>query len=239
VNICEEIDSAIKEPRESRRPFPSIADKLRLLREVQFGRRVAEDESQFLAKYFVETNSWRQIFNNEVDVVYGAKGAGKSALYSLLVARSGELFDRNVLLVPAENPRGTPVFSELVTDPPASQREFVGLWKLYISTILYSTFKEYDFSGTHVNEIRDALAAESLIQGAAPLKTVLQSVWSYVRRFFRPESLEGGIEIDPISNLPKGVRGKITFSEPTITGSISGQRSVDDLLSLANAGFNP
>jgi hypothetical protein len=133
VNICEEIDSAIKEPRESRRPFPSIADKLHLLREVQFGRRVAEDEAEFLAKYFVETNSWRQIFNNEVDVVYGAKGAGKSALYSLLVARSGELFDRNVLLVPAENPRGTPVFSGLVTDPPASQREFVGLWKLYIS----------------------------------------------------------------------------------------------------------
>ena len=91
VNICEEIDSAIKEPRESRRPFPSIADKLHLLREVQFGRRVAEDKAEFLAKYFVETNSWRQIFNNEVDVVYGAKGAGKVP-YTHFSLREAESF---------------------------------------------------------------------------------------------------------------------------------------------------
>lgn len=56
-----------------------------------FGSRIAEDEVDNLHSYFVETDQWKRLLSGEVDVVFGAKGAGKSALYSLLVAKKDEL----------------------------------------------------------------------------------------------------------------------------------------------------
>ena len=87
-------------------------------------RYYAEGES--LAGYFVETDDWRRLYADEIDVVYGPKGAGKSALYSLLIARTDDLFNRQVILAPAENPRGAPAFQDLIADPPVNEREFIG-----------------------------------------------------------------------------------------------------------------
>ena len=41
----------------------------------------------------------------DIDIVYGTKGAGKSALYALLLSKNGDLFDKNILLIAAENLR--------------------------------------------------------------------------------------------------------------------------------------
>ena len=101
-------------------------DKLNLLRDITFGERVAEEETNDLARYFVETDQWNRIFRGEIDVIKGEKGTGKSAIYSLLMAKESELFDKNILLVPAEKPRGTPVFKELVTDPPVTEVRGLG-----------------------------------------------------------------------------------------------------------------
>ena len=83
-------------------------DKHAVLRETSFGHRVAEEEVDALSSYFVETDHWTRLYRGDIDVVYGPKGSGKSALYALLLFRSGELFDKGVLLVPAESPRGAP-----------------------------------------------------------------------------------------------------------------------------------
>ena len=56
------------------------------LQAANFGSRIAEDDTE-LHSYFVETEQWRKILNGDIDIVFGAKGAGKSALYSLLVGR--------------------------------------------------------------------------------------------------------------------------------------------------------
>ena len=84
--------------------------KQETLAATDFGQRIAEDEGDSLTAYFVETDNWRRVFNGEVDVIYGPKGSGKSALYSLLVAKTDALFDKDIILVPGENPRGTPAF---------------------------------------------------------------------------------------------------------------------------------
>ena len=89
--------------------------KKEALERTSFGKRIAEEEVDDLASYFVETDQWRRIFAGEVDIVFGDKGAGKSAIYSLLVSRAEDLFDRGIVLVPAEKPRGTPAFKDLVT----------------------------------------------------------------------------------------------------------------------------
>lgn len=50
---------------------------------VSFGDRVAENESSRLSRYFVKTAEWNSLLGGDVDVIFGSKGSGKSALYTL------------------------------------------------------------------------------------------------------------------------------------------------------------
>ena len=50
-----------------------------ILEEISFGSQVAENEAETLSSYFVETLPWKKLYRGEVDVVFGSKGAGKSA----------------------------------------------------------------------------------------------------------------------------------------------------------------
>src|SRR5689334_8495964 len=111
-------------------------DKKTVLSTASFGSRVAEDESDELSSYFVETDQWKQVFAGDVDIVYGAKGTGKSALYSLLVSHKDFLRrERRTVTIGAENPRGRAAFRDLADDPPSSEEQFRGLWKLYFLTL--------------------------------------------------------------------------------------------------------
>ncbi len=209
-------------------------NKRDILRSITFGQRVAEEETDALGTYFVETDHWERLFNGDIDVVYGAKGAGKSALYALLLARSDKLFDRNVLLVAAENPRGAPAFRDLLTDPPTSEREFIGLWKLYFSSLLHSVLREFGINNESTRELEGALAREGLVKGSLSLASLLRGIRTYVRGALNPQALEGGVEVDPITQLPKGFKGKIIFAEPGGTSADPELKSVDRLLGLAN-----
>ncbi|MEQ1771103.1 MAG: hypothetical protein ABL879_14815 [Devosia sp.] len=102
-------------------------DTISVLRQSTFGSQVAEEEVQFLENYFVQTDQWNRIVSGNIDIVRGEKGAGKSAIYLLLGKSSDLLFDRKILLTVGENPRGTTVFKDLISDPPASEQEFVVL----------------------------------------------------------------------------------------------------------------
>ncbi len=211
-----------------------IVTKHDLLANVRFGQRVAEDEGDLLETYFVETDHWRRLFSGEVDVVYGPKGAGKSALYSLLLARSGQLRGRNILLVPGENPRGAPAFKDLVTDPPASEPEFIALWKLYIASLLLQVCEDNAVRGEAIDRLRGSLEREGLVRRGRSLQSLLRSVVDYVRAATRPAAIEAGLEFDPATQLPKGFSGKISFREPSAAARDTGVISVDELLQAAN-----
>jgi hypothetical protein len=204
-----------------------------ILRAVTFGQRVAEEETDVLGTYFVETDGWERLFRGDIDVVYGAKGAGKSALYALLLSRTNELFDRNVLLVAAENPRGGPAFRDLLTDPPTSEREFVGLWKLYFASLLQAALQEYGINNEWSNRLKEALAREGLIKGSLSLASLLHGIRTYVRRAMNPQAVQGGIEIDPLTQAPKSFNGKIIFAEPGGAAADPELKSVDELLKFA------
>lgn len=212
-------------------------DKHNILRETSFGHRVAEEEVDVLASYFVETDHWNRVYRGDVDVVYGAKGAGKSALYALLLSKTTELFDKNILLVPAENPRGAPAFRGLLFDPPATEREFVNLWKLYFACLLHGLLAEYGIKCEATTQLEGALRREGLVRGTLSLAGVLSSVVNYVRNALRPQAVEGGVNLDPVTQLPTGFTGKIVFSEPAKGSGDSELRSVDHLLGLANAAL--
>lgn len=212
-------------------------DKHATLKSVTFGQRVAEEETEDLSSYFVETDHWTRLFRGDIDVIYGPKGAGKSALYSLLISRSTDFFDKNILLVAAENPRGAPAFRNLLLDPPVCEREFTSLWKLYFATLLNGLLADYGIKGDAANQLQRALEREGLIRGSLSLAGILASVVNYVRSALRPQAVEGGIELDPISQMPKGFSGKIIFSEPAKACTDPDLRSVDRLLDLANTAL--
>lgn len=212
-------------------------DKYSILRSIGFGERVAEEETDVLSTYFVETDQWQRLYRGDIDVVYGPKGSGKSALYSLLLSKTTEFFDRNILLIAGENPRGATAFRDLATDPPASEREFVGLWKLYIASLLYDLLADYGIQNNSTKQLRDALAREGLIKGTLTLAGLLRTVGGYVRRAFRPQALEGRVDLDPITQVVKGFSGKIIFSEPARQTSDTELQSVDHLLNLANSAL--
>jgi hypothetical protein len=212
-------------------------DKHAILRETTFGHRVAEEEIDSLGTYFVETDHWSRLYKGDIDIVYGAKGAGKSALYALLSSKSGELFDSRVLLVPAENPRGAPAFRDLLFDPPATEREFVNLWKLYFACLLHGFLVDYGIKGDATNQLERALQREGLVRGSLSLAGVLSSVFGYVRHALRPQAIEGGVKVDPVTQLPIGFTGKIMFSEPAKGSADPELHSVDQLLELANTAL--
>ena len=209
-------------------------DKYEILRSISFGQRVAEEESDILATYFVETDQWTRLFRGDIDVIYGPKGSGKSALYSLLLAKNGELFDRSILLVAAENPRGATAFHDLAIDPPVTEREFVSLWKLYIASLLHGALTDFGVQTDASAQLERALVREGLVKGTRSLASLLQGVRRYITSVFRPRAVEGSINIDPLTQLPAGFGGKITFSEPAAPEHDPELRSVDRLLELAN-----
>lgn len=212
-------------------------EKRKVLQKSNFGERVAEDESSELEKYFVETDHWARTYRGEVDAIYGPKGSGKSALYSLLIQRTDQLFDQGIMVVSAEKPRGTPVFKDLQQDPPTSEAEFVGLWKLYFLTLIHSMLRQYEAKSEAAIKVDDYLTRAGLVEPSWNLSLVLKGVFDYVRSYFRPpKTVEGKIQIDQTTGLPTGFGGKISFTEPT--RNAAGVVSVDFLLGEGNKALS-
>lgn len=207
--------------------------KREVLQALTFGQRIAEEEIEQLSSYFVETELWRRIFNGEVDVVYGVKGSGKSAIYSLLVQRADDLEKRGVLVLPAENPRGAPVFKDLVADPPTNENEFRALWKLYFLALVARRLLDLGANG-RLTPVVELLEQANLLAKGVSLKGILRSALDYVRSIVRAESVEGGIKIDPATGYPVGVTGKITLREPSAVQQKAGLVSVDHLFEICN-----
>lgn len=108
-----------------------------LLDDISFGDRVAENESEKLSKYFVKTAQWNSLLSGKTDIIFGAKGSGKSALYTLLISKANE-FEQNqkTILLTAEKPTGTTVFADITNEPPTEESEFTTLWKIYICQLI-------------------------------------------------------------------------------------------------------
>ena len=153
-------------------------ERRELLTTIAFGQRVAEDEGNELENYFVETDLWRRLLNGEIDIVYGAKGSGKSALYLLINKKSDYLLEKRIKVVSAENLRGTTVFRSLAENPPRDEFEFIGLWKLYILSLIGQVLLDYNASGDSATKIIEMLREANILE-----KKSLTSIFNYVYNF--------------------------------------------------------
>jgi hypothetical protein len=196
-----------------------------------FGARIAEDEVDTLNTYFVETEQWRKVYSGQVDVVYGPKGSGKSALYALLRKNRDHLRENGILLAPGENVRGTPVFEALVADPPASEEQFRGLWKLYFLSLIGTLFRIAKITGESTKQLDTKLEEAGLISSEWSLKRSFRAALDYVRRI---ESVAGAVKVDPTTSQPAGLEAKVTLREPGTEQRKVGYISADALLELAD-----
>jgi hypothetical protein len=206
-------------------------ERKELLTHLSFGTQVAEDERKELARYFVETDQWRRISNDEIDVIRGEKGSGKSAIYALLLEKESEFFDKRILITPGENPRGETVFRDLVTEPPATEAEFILLWKLYIVSIIAREMRTYNINGKEASSVYHVLENEHLLETQSNLAAILRRVQQTAKRLIRSLTIEGSIAIDPPTGLPLAA-GKISLKEPVGEEKDEGFLSLDSLFSL-------
>ena len=204
-------------------------NKRAVLTATDFGKRIAEDEVDALESYFVETEQWRKVFAGDIDVVYGPKGSGKSAIYSLLFKKTEELAKRQIVVIAGENVMGAPVFRDLVAEGSSSEEQLRGLWKLYFLSLLAKTFRSNQITNSSATQVVDALEAAGLVSLGWTLKRILRSVLEYVRRF----EISGEVKINPMTGLPD-FGGKITLGEPTSEQRKDGFVSADLLLELAD-----
>lgn len=213
-----------------------MTDRKKALTVASFGSRIAEDDTQ-LQSYFVETEQWRKILAGDVDIVFGAKGAGKSALYSLLVAQKEVLrLGRRTMFLAAENPRGAPAFRDHTATPPLSEEQFRSLWKLYFLTIASNYLRHHNTISRNNHRTADdvfrLLEANGLLAQNVNLKTRLKSALDYLRKYF--PIIEGGVT-DPTTGLK--LTGKITLAEPSAEQRGLGYRSLDELLGTLNIAY--
>ena len=204
-------------------------NKLDVLRATDFGKRIAEDEVDALESYFVQTEEWRRVFGGEIDVIYGPKGSGKSAIYSLLLNKAKELLEREILVLASENVRGAPVFQDLLAESPGSEEQLRGLWKLYFLSLLGTEFRSRCIKNEAAIRVVTALEEAGLISKDWNLRRILHSVLQYLRRF----EVAGEIKLNPATGLPEGA-GKITLREPDNEEHRKGFVSAGSLLELSD-----
>jgi hypothetical protein len=176
--------------------------KLTVLRSLELGARTAEEEAGALIKYFVETDQWKRMLNGRIDVVYGAKGAGKSAIYTLLGNAEKDLRSAKIITVTAENPRGATVFRNIASDPPASEREFITLWKIYLVCLLGKALQETDNKTERTQKFVDKLVGIGLLPPGGGLARLFRAARELAQRLFRaPKTVTWTATVEPSTGI--------------------------------------
>jgi hypothetical protein len=147
-----------------------------VLRQLQFGSAVAEQEPH-LANFFIETSSFWEVVDDRADVIVGAKGTGKSAMARRLIDDRPIEGLTDVDVIPAFNLQGSVIFrrlaNELESPDEGSMRT---LWTAYLLALVGNhvviTYGDVGLAG----DVRDALREAGLLfPGINP-----KSLWSQV-----------------------------------------------------------
>lgn len=107
-----------------------------LLEDIDLGAIVAEQD-KMLAQCFIEHPVLREIISDKKDIVLGAKGAGKSALWKEFKGNQGSYKElSNVLIAVTTNPSGDPEFRDVLaaigkSDTQPDEDELRVGWRLY------------------------------------------------------------------------------------------------------------
>lgn len=198
-----------------------------LLGKLNLGTSVAEFDED-LESYFVETNVFREFVRDRVDIIAGDKGTGKTAIYRFINKRHDEIPELNgLVIIPAFNPSGNPIFSKLTERDVLTEPEYVLLWKSYILSIVGNTLVANDplLVGSDLDKMLRALGLKS--EAVVP-KTIFSRILGQMPDFLRWKSAEMQFSLTE-SGFP-AITPKVEFSA-------EGAKSVSDTKVSAEDAF--
>lgn len=173
----------------------SNIDRTLLLQKLSLGNSVAEFD-QGLDRYFLETETFRRLVENEIDIVAGDKGSGKTAMYRYLsISQSSISALENVTILPGFNPSGNPVFQRLTQTDPLSEGQYTTVWKTYVLSLVGNWVLQF-YEGAQSEEARKL---DSLLMGIglrnpdeAPAG-VFSRIANWAKRLVNPQGV--GVEV--------------------------------------------
>lgn len=106
-----------------------------ILQKLQFGNPVAEYD-RGLQGYFLVTDAFRNLTKDEVDIIAGDKGTGKTAIYQHLKGSYKTTPELNgVEVITGFNPTGEPLFRRLGDEEKLTEGQYITVWKLYFLSL--------------------------------------------------------------------------------------------------------
>jgi hypothetical protein len=206
-----------------------------ILTRLDLGSSVAEHDAQ-LARYFVETETFRALVGNDADVIAGDKGTGKTALYRILIERYSKFPAlRDVMVVPAFNPTGTPVFQRLDEGDILTEVDYIRIWKSYFLALAGNwmlNFAAGDWSPDLVR-LNSILSDAGLRTEDDSAKGVFTRIIEKLKGVFSVKSAEATGTLTP-DGMPV-LSGKIEFGR---TGGSDTNVAIDDSLRLLDTVLN-
>ncbi len=175
-----------------------------LLAKLDIGSSVAEHDN-LLERYFVETETFRALIHDRVDVIAGDKGTGKSALYRILSKRYMDMPELpDVEVVSAFNPAGTPVFQRLIEAEQLSEADYINVWKAYFFALAGNWLLElfWGYDDDRLRLIEQILEKSNLrTRDDAPESIFSKMVNGIKRLVSRVSTVEASAKVDPAVEL--------------------------------------
>src|SRR6266498_4593892 len=106
------------------------------LQKLEFGNSVAEYDKG-LQNYFLVTQSYLALINDEADLIAGDKGTGKTAIFQHI--RRNFANERSLAgteIVTGFNLAGEPLFRKLGNEQPLQELQYITIWKMYLLSLV-------------------------------------------------------------------------------------------------------
>jgi len=113
----------------------------KIMRELKIGNSVAEHDS-LLESARVETPVFEDVLNDKYDIIFGRKGAGKTAMFKIIDILSDYLLMKNnIVILSGVNSAGESLFNEFKDEFASfSEKDFESFWKFYFVSLIYNEF---------------------------------------------------------------------------------------------------
>lgn len=161
-------------------------EMLKILESTSVGAEVAEHETELPRVFISDIEAYRRLVNDEVDLITGGKGTGKSAIYRMITETA---ISDDLVVVPASNPTGSPEFRALFTGNDTEQR-LRSIWIVYIASLVANhvvdTYEGIPPTAKSVAELREILQLMGL-RGSKQKTSLLD-------RIRRAKTVEGSIK---------------------------------------------
>lgn len=157
-----------------------------LLQKLDLGKSVAEFDED-LEEYFIETEAFRSLVNDRIDIIAGDKGTGKTAIFRILQKRFAKIESlKAVEVVPAFNPRGSSIFEKLGDQGLLSEAEYNDLWKAYFLALVGNWILTVwgDKATPAMKQLDQLLRGLELREADDSPATIFQKILKTVRPFF-------------------------------------------------------